>query len=185
MYPNNNRPNENQEETEELLGKEPSEFILGYLTCPQDAAKAFLGALMLTDFRARPLHFSFVSPVRPTRLQRILYGSTLNEHLKIDVIAGKLLKDIPQLPDVLFVDAPELLLVRRITESPTALLTKSSDSEPKPGKLSMLEYNTGSNIADQEIVGQILAALETVVDLIEPFTRMREALKEAIKSSDA
>lgn len=58
MYPNNNRPNENQEETEELVGKEPSEFILGYLTCPQDAAKAFLGALMLTDFRARPLHFS-------------------------------------------------------------------------------------------------------------------------------
>lgn len=89
------------------------------------------------------------------------------------------------MPDVLFVDAPELLLVRRITESPTALLTKSSDSEPKPGKLSMLEYNTGSNIADQEIVGQILATLETVVDLIEPFTRMREALKEAIKSSDA
>jgi len=101
------------------------------------------------------------------------------------LLPGNFYKDIPQLPDVLFVDAPELLLVRRITESPTALLTKSSDSEPKPGKLSMLEYNTGSNIADQEIVGQILATLETVVDLIEPFTRMREALKEAIKSSDA
>ncbi len=182
MYTNNNKCEQNEHEAEKLLGKDPPDLILCYLTCPQDAAKAFLGALILTDFRARPLHFSFVSPIRPTRLQRILYGATLDEHLKIDVIAQKLLKDIPKSPDVLFVDAPELLRVRRIIKFPTAFLTKSTNPKAQPGKLSTLEYDTGSNIADQEIVGQILATLETVVDLVEPFTRMREALKEAIKS---
>ena len=51
-----------------------SEMALCYLTCPQDAANAYLGALMVTDYRARPLHFAFVSPIRPTRIQKILYG---------------------------------------------------------------------------------------------------------------
>jgi hypothetical protein len=182
MNPDDNETNQNQEESN-VPRKEVSELTLAYLTCPQDASNAFLGALMITDYRTRPLHFSFVSPIRPTKIQRILYGRTLDEHLKVDVISQKLLKDISTLPDVLFVDASELLCVQRITEIPTALLTKNSDVADHPDRLTTLEYDTGSNTQDQEIIGQILASLETVVDLIEPFTRMREALKEAIKSS--
>jgi len=152
---------------------EPSEMILCYLTCP------------VTDYRARPLHFAFVSPIRPTRIQRILYGSTLEEHVKIDVISEKLLKDLPFLPDALFVDTKELLTIRRAVEIPTAFLSKSIESEDNPGRLTTLEYDTGSSLDDQDIVGRVLASLESYVDLVEPFARMREALKEAIKKQDA
>jgi len=164
---------------------DPSELILCYLTCPQDAANAYLGALMVTDYRARPLHFAFVSPIRPTRIQRILYGSTLEEHVKIDVIGEKLLKELPFLPDALFVDTKELLTIRRAVEIPTAFLSKSIESEDNPGRLTTLEYDTGSSLDDQDIVGRVLASLESYVDLVEPFDRMREALKEAIKKADA
>ncbi|MFC1794209.1 hypothetical protein ACFL3Q_11550 [Planctomycetota bacterium] len=176
---------EDHEETDHVMGKEPSDLILCYLSCPQDAANAFLGALMVTDYRARPTHFAFVSPIRPTKVQRILYGSTLEEHVKIDVIGQKLLTDLPVVPDVLFVDTQELTAVRRIADIPTAFLSKSLDAEDNPGKLTTLEYDTGSNMHDQDIVGKILASLENYVDLVEPFTRMRDALKEAIKSPDA
>ena len=51
---------------------EPSDAILGYLACPQDAASGFIGALLITDARSRPLHFAYVSPIRPTAMQRLL-----------------------------------------------------------------------------------------------------------------
>ncbi len=164
--------------------EDTSELVLSYLICPQDAAGAFLGALMLTDARVRPLHFSFVAPIRPTKIQRVLYGPTLDEHLKVDVIGSRLLKDLPLVPDVLLVDTVELVAARRITDIPTAFLTKPSDGEPEPGMLTSLQYDTGSNVEDQEVVGQILASLEMTVDLVEPFSRMREALKEAIKTGE-
>lgn len=163
----------------------PEDLTLSYLICPQDAAGAFLGALMVADYRARPLHFSFVSPIRPTRMQRILYGHTLDDHVKIDVIAHKLLKDLPCIPNVLFVDAPELVAARRVTQIPTALLNRETDGQIESNKLTTLQYDTGQNTGDQETVGRILATLETLVDLVEPFARMREALKEAIKSPQA
>ena len=81
-----------------------SDLILCYLVCIKDASGAYLGALMLTDHRARPQYFSYVLPVRPTRMQRILYGSTLEEHLRIDVIGHKLLQQIPKKPDIIFVE---------------------------------------------------------------------------------
>jgi hypothetical protein len=146
--------------------EETREFVLAYLISPQDAAGAFLGALMLTDARVRPLHFSFVSPIRPTKIQRVLYGPTLDEHLKVDVIGSKLLKDLPLVPDVLLVDTPELVASRRIADIPTAFLTKPNDGAPEPGKLTSLQYDTGSNVEDQEIIGQILASLEMTVDLV-------------------
>jgi len=166
-------------------GKSPADITICYLTCPKDAATAFLGALMVTDSRGRPLHFSFVSPVRPTRVQRILYGSTLEEHVKIDVISQKLLSDIPFSPDVIFVDTEDMLSVRRIVDIPTAFLAKRQAPENDPTRLTTLQYNTGSNMDDQETVGRILSTLEPFVDLVEPFARMREALKEVIKSPDA
>ncbi len=163
--------------------QEISNLTLGYLICPQDAANAFLGAVMITDFRTRPIHFSFASPVRPTVIQKILFGSTLTSHIKIDVIAHRLLSNIPQMPDVLFVDDAEILAAKHIIKKPTACLKKSTSHEGNPAKLSILDYATDSS-NDQETVGQIIANLENVTDLIEPFTRMRQALKEALKSQE-
>ncbi len=174
-----------QERTPDGASQDAEGIIISYLICPQDAGGAFLGALMVTDYRTRPLHFSFVSPIRPTRMQRLLYGHTLDEHVKIDVIIQRLCKELSCRPNVVFVDAPDLVAARRATGLPTAFLAKQPQNEVEPGKLTTLRYDTGHNSTDQEVVGRILATLENVVDLVDPFTRMREALKEAIKSPQA
>jgi len=160
----------------------PSGAILGYLACPQDAASGFIGALLITDARARPLHFAYVTPIRPTTMQRILYGATLAEHVKIDVIAMTLMQGVPVVPTVLFVDAPDLISVRRVVDLPTALLTRNTEPQPGTSSLSTLKYDTGTNHEDQEVIGQVLAELEPWIDLVEPFTRLREAMKEALKT---
>lgn len=165
-----------------LSGTDPSEHVLCYLTCPQDAAEAYVGALMLTDGRARPLHFGYVSPIKPTAMQRLLYGPSLREHVLIDVIARKLLQAMPQVPEVVFVDAEELLNARRLISSPMAFLASKDDSKGEHATLSSLVYRTQDNTDDRDRVGPIISVLESEIDLIEPFTRMLEALKEATKT---
>lgn len=162
-------------------GKQATDWILCYLVCATDAAGGYVGAILLTDNRARPLHFAFVQPVKPTKLQRILYGSTLDEHIKVDVIAHKLWQGLPNPPDVLFVDAPDLVLARRITGVPTAFIGKAQDSEANSSSLSILRYDIGPHKKDENFVGEIVVALEGTCNLLEPFSRIRDALKESLK----
>lgn len=160
---------------------EPDNMCLAYLSCPQDGAKGYLGALLVTDGRTRPLHFGYVAPVRPTTIQRILYGRTLDAHIKIDVVTTKLARDgLTRVPDVLFVDAEDLIVARRVLNVPTAFLSKKQNAQPGI-ILSMYHYTTGGNLEDEQQVGRIVALLEQTVDLLDPFERMQEALKEALK----
>jgi hypothetical protein len=161
--------------------KQPTDWILCYLTCPKDASGSFLGAILLTYNRTRPQHFGFLRPVKPTTMQRLLYGSTLDEYIKIDVIAQRLWQGLPNPPDVLFVDAADLILARRVTGVPTAFITKAPPSEADTSSLSIVRYDVGPHKNDDPRVGEIVVGLESTCDLIEPFTRMREALKEGLK----
>ena len=160
---------------------DPENQCLAYLSCPQDGAKGYVGAILLTNARTQPLHFGYVAPVRPTVMQRILYGRTLDAHVKINVITRKLFHDgLSRKPDVVFVDADDLLAARSIFKAPIARLARSDSAEPGV-TLSTYQYDTGEHDDDREQVGRFVAVLEQTVDLINPFERMQEALKEALK----
>jgi len=161
--------------------KAPNAYVLCYLTCPQDSSGAFVGALLLTDARGRPLHFGYVTPIKPTPFQRILYGTALLEHVKVDVIAKKLFGGVPQVPDVVFVDSKDLLKSRRFISFPMAHLGKAEGGNESGGQLSALIYDTGENTHDRETVGILINCLENQIDMLEPFRRMTEALKECLK----
>jgi len=173
-----------EQETDDARSTEgrPTDWILCYLVCPTEAGGGFLGAILLTDNRARPQYFALVEPVKPTKMQQLLYGSTLEEYIKVDVIAQKLWQGLPNPPDVLFVDAPDLINTRRITHVPTAFIAKVPDSQTSSSSLSTLLYDVGDHKNDQTVVGEIVGALENTCNLLEPFGRIREALKEALKT---
>ena len=156
-----------------LAGKDPSELVLCYLACPPDA-DGFVGAVLLTDGRGRPLHFAYVSPIRPTRMQRLLYGATLDEHLKVDVITARLIADLPTRPHLVFVDMPDLLGAKRVTGIPTALLAKGEDGAG-------VRHETING--DQDTIGEVLKIVEGTFSVTEPFGRVREALKEVLAPS--
>jgi hypothetical protein len=160
-------------------------IIVGYLSCPTGPDHAFLGAVLITDHRTRPLQFAYVAPVRPTTIQRILYGSTLSEHVKVDIIIKKLFSDgVSYEPHVLFVDSADLLAARRVVSVPVAHLFRPREPQNCAAGLSTLQYDTGGNGTDQELIGQVLARLEpSGVDLVAPFERVGEALTETLKDS--
>ncbi|MFN0136626.1 MAG: hypothetical protein ACKVS9_10980 [Phycisphaerae bacterium] len=168
-----------QPQAEARLADSIESVVLGYLSCPQTADGGYAGALLVTDHGTRPLHFAYVAPVRPSTIQKILYGKKLNDTIKVSVIATKLLTDgLSVIPSVLFVDAPDLLDARRVSKCAVARLAKGAEDA---SSLSTLHYDVGRNEQDTPTVGRIVQALEASVDLLDPFARLREALKEALK----
>src|SRR6185312_6510598 len=81
-----------------LRGKRLADFVMAYVSCPQDAGRNYLGAILLTDYRTRPLEFAFVSPVKVTLMQKIIHGKTLDEAITVDVVANRLLKEAAKHP---------------------------------------------------------------------------------------
>ncbi|HOK67077.1 MAG TPA: hypothetical protein PK054_00210 [Anaerohalosphaeraceae bacterium] len=155
-------------------------IILGYLTCPVDASGAYLGAIMITDYLTRPFHFSYISPIRPTLYQRILFGKTLNEHIKVEVIAKGLFSEIPRKPNLLLVDEHILLHAESHIKVPIAFIEKSSGSDPN--SISTIAYKTNPNLDTENIISEYLTSLEHLIDLIEPFERIKQAIKETLKA---
>jgi hypothetical protein len=114
-------------------------------------------------------------------MQTVLYGKTLEAHVKIDVISKRLFDGVPVKPKAVFVDVPDLVASRRISGIPTAALAKANGANGVAHSLSQLTYDTAGNRSDADHIGRLVAALEREIDLVEPFRRVAEALTEALK----
>lgn len=168
----------------QVLGKNADSLCLCYMSCPKDGANGYIGAVLVTDSRTRPTEFSYVAPVRPSAMQRILYGKTLDEYVSVDVIARKLLDGLSKKPDIVFVDSDLLLGLHRFAGQPVAMLTRSKDVDPSV-KISAVAYKTPDDANYTDEVGAAVSALESYANLVDPFERMTEALKEALKTAKA
>lgn len=162
---------------------EYGQYVLAYLIAPEAPGGGYTGALLVTDGRTRPLEFLSAAPVKPTKIQAYLYGKSLREHATVDVIARKLVASVSHRPAAIFVDAEELLEVGRIVTVPVAMLTASgSISVSGSNALSQVKFRVSEASKDGEaVVGKLVGELEQSIDLLEPFKRTAEALKEALK----
>ena len=53
---------------------------LGYVLV-DGSEGVFRGAVLVTDFRGIPADFRYTDPLRPSRIEKILYGSALDVYL--------------------------------------------------------------------------------------------------------
>src|SRR3990172_13235474 len=77
-----------------------------------DNGTAIRGGVIITDGETKPYEFRCTSPIRPTALQRVLYGDTLDEHIHIELVGIPLLKAAKEEPSLVIVRKPVLLNVR-------------------------------------------------------------------------
>jgi hypothetical protein len=177
-----NQTDEHREPLVELLGRPVADFVIAYISCLQDSARNYLGAILLTDYRTRPLEFAFVSPVKITTLQRIIHGRTLDEAITVDLVTKRLLTEATKRPDIVFVDSDLLLEAQRLTKTPVAKLSRHETLAGQPNSLSTVKFSTANGGEHESAVGSVLSALEPLADLIEPFARMTEAIREALEA---
>ena len=71
--------------------------FLGFFGEPADG-EPLRGALMVTDAGGYPLEFHAATPVRPTRIQRTLYGESLERYVLSELVAAPLVESVQRKP---------------------------------------------------------------------------------------
>jgi hypothetical protein len=93
-----------------------------------DSNSAIRGAFVTTDVLTKPLEFRCTTPIRPTKLQKILYGDSLREHLLVELIAVPLFQAAKEKPAVVLVTDSSFLPLRRKFEVPVLWVGKHADA---------------------------------------------------------
>lgn len=172
---------------------------LAYFMAVKEGA-SYLGGLLVTDTSGIPLDFRYTEPITPTRLQSILYGKSLEPHLKEEVIQKTLLKELKTPPDLFILSVAELsggwsgeakypvLAVQKSQESPLAKVGDAFRAGPRDMLIQLAEGAAPLRVmfaasvdpaAQEQAVVKLLEA-GYHMDLTEPLERVTAALQSLV-----
>ena len=153
-------------------------------------ASGFLGGYLVTNIWGRPLEFRLSSAVQPNRVQQILYGDTLHPYVCADLIGKTLVEKAGIAVQLVFTDREMVLDLRHKLDIPVLWVTPVDDAKAMWSDDFVVSPATSNRgplrchpryPQDVPVVKEILERMDGSVDLIEPFTRIREAIGEARK----
>ena len=165
--------------------------MLGYLAIDQ-LGDAYVGGVLVVDDLGLPIEFRHTLPVRPTRLQRTLYGATLDRYLRSVVIGRRLVEELEHPPPLVIADDPTLVID---AEPPIAVLAEGG-VEPvgvagtvlplegaqggflvqvRPGEAPLRVLTVAAAHLHADLARLLVRTAETT-DLREPLDRVRHAI---------
>lgn len=169
------------------------EFLVGFIGCwPPDDGEGLTGAAMITNERGYPREFRVTTTVRPSAVQRALYGESLDRYLVVELIGKRLAAEMRQplfvlsnIRQALEVDAPVPILFaapadQMVINEGMGASYQRLEGAGIPRAIGLL----GSNA---DAVGQATDRLKVAARYFDPlaaFDRMRTALK-VLGESDA
>jgi hypothetical protein len=153
--------------------KDPQNTIVAFLDLVafEDGA-AFRGGCLVTDATTRPVEFRVTGPIRPTKLQRMLYGDSLHGYISNDLVGLPIIKTLETRPALLLVRDAEFLNLRPLIDIPLLLI--DSPAKGKPTFQAHPQYTTEADMA-----GEMLPDAMRDRNLMEPFARVHHGLEEA------
>lgn len=133
---------------------------------------ALRGGCLVTDGHTRPLEFRVSGPVRPSSLQKVLYGDTLQEYICTELIGLPMLQGLENKPGLVLVREAEFLKLRPKTDIPVLWVRATVDGQfvlqAFPGFEQ--EAESGRDSLPRRLRGR---------SIMEPFQRIFSALEEA------
>jgi len=170
---------------------------LGFYSLSETQAKdGFLGALLITDQFGRPLEFRVTHPVKPTAIQRPLYGAALKPFIGVELCAKQLVRQLKRNMDLLVVSDEFLVDVREFIPCPVIHIQRAGDAievktegvsgpgwvkrqiSSTSGRYQPIIIRTTSDHEDD--IERARASVEDAfshMDLLEPFERITKALE--------
>ena len=169
---------------------------LGYIAI-DGAEGLFRGASLVVDFRGIPMRFYYTDPIKPSRLERILYGNALEVYLREELILESLLNAVDAKPSLWICREPDLLgPLKTLTKGKVLFLASSlrspmeaagnvesagepwvymvqADSVSAPLRVTFPE-NTKEDEVKQ--TAAVLVDAAKTMELLEPFGRIQKAL---------
>ena len=155
---------------------------------------SYVGALLVTDNYGLPLEFKCTHSVKPTAIQKSLYGDKLKPYIAVTLCGIPLLNSISNRPNLLFINIPFILGIRPQIEIPTLLIRRAgeainlqSDDRVETEK-ERIENESGQYQAiviqshpdykeDAKAHTATNNQLFNNFDLIEPFDRMKKSIE--------
>jgi hypothetical protein len=133
---------------------------------------AVRGGCLVTDSQTRPLEFRVTGAIRPTSLQRVLYGDTLHEYICTDLVGLPILKALESRPDLILVRDAEFLKLRPRVEIAVLWVRGTVDGQFVLQALPGFEHEAeaGRDALPRRLRGR---------NIMEPFLRIKSALEEA------
>jgi hypothetical protein len=180
---------------------QPTRAAIGFLGFREfDDGDTYRGAILVTDEWSKPLEFRCTAPVRPTQLQRTLYGKSLLPHVLTELIGEPLISSVREEPQLILIADEAYFDVRHKISAPVIRVnrpvirvdhpdnSKNTKKEQPPSKSLLLQSASGKfaqveveahwKFADDlELSGERLRDLFGRWDLIEPFKRLAEGLQ--------
>jgi len=155
--------------------------------------EAYRGAILVTDEWGKPLEFRCTAPVRPTKLQRTLYGKSLLPHILTELIGAPLVSSVREKPQLILIADEAYFDVRHKVSAPVIRVTRPGNPKAKQenqskskslllqsasGKFAQVEIEAHWKFAaDLDSSGERLRDLFGRWDLTEPFQRLAEGLQ--------
>ena len=163
---------------------------IGFLTVTEHAEHGLFGGYLILNVSGRPLEFHCTAPLKPSRAQKILYGPTLRPFLYGEQIGRTLLAQAKVKPFLVCTDAEAMLAAREFSDVPLLLIPMTEEGDLKTSHVGesfalgrRRVFAACGNSDDQGIAMEKWSTAHAdSLDLLEPFTRIREALEEAQKT---
>jgi hypothetical protein len=163
-----------------------------------DKGGAGRGAILVTDQATKPVEFRCTTLIRPTTVQRTLYGETLRPHIAVELVGQQLMQALEEKPSVVVVKDPMFLELRPSVEVRLVCVRKQGEQiaappwapgEPDPRSEDVLACDSGKFqplvlTTHWQYASEMPSALELLrpvfasADLLEPFDRMERAVQE-------
>ena len=188
-----------QKTKDQVRSQEHRRSLIGFLSVESTSDNAgLIGAILVTDERGYPLEFRCTTPVRPTAIQKTLYGALLKPYVSVELCGKRLLAEVQRKPALVVTPSQDLLplsseqvpivtVLRAGEVIETESLARHLDRE-------RVESSSGSFqpiviMSRQDQQAEMIAVKTTLnelfrnFDLLEPFDRIKTALK-ALAESD-
>ena len=158
---------------------------------------SFRGAVLASDLRGIPVDFRYTEPIRPTKLEKVLYGSALEVYIKEELILESLVGAVEVKPALWICKEQNLLMPLRTFTKNKVIMLMNSNHQPldSTGDFELAGENGvylvqadavsaplkivfHSNVTENEVksVVNLLVNASQTMELTEPFSRMQKAL---------
>lgn len=173
------------------------ELSLGFFALEEtESGEGYLGALLVTDELTKPEEFRVTFPVKPSLMQKRLYGESLIPHIGIELCAEPLFEALANKPEILLINDQRFLSLSEQIPVGVVYLERVGEnvhvgeSDRQTGILQSpsgifdpieLAFPPSHSEAEDGRIMNTLQRISSAVDPLEPFARIEAAVKALIR----
>ena len=118
-----------------------------------DDDESLRAAALITDEAGDPVEFRCTSPVKPTKLQKTLWGGRLDRYVASHLTGKALFDALKTIPAVIIVRKHEFLELRTLIEIPLIYVAENGASLPPKGLASEVPIESSDSLS--AMIGEI------------------------------